>query len=124
MWPNILKCTYNVLNHVSCFALLLVCYTWLLRRVESIQKSYINRMKHYKEMYFLLTYACMSSGIFHPLICDRRKSATETSKGNSGIHTINLASPEYVPYFTIMVAFEDPLASEPSTYTELHDDET
>ncbi len=49
---------------------------------------------------------------------------TETSNGNSGIHTINRASPEYVPYFTIMDAFDDPLASEPSTYTELQEDET
>lgn len=37
---------------------------------------------------------------------------------------MNLARPVYVPYLTMIDAFEEPRASEPSTYTELHDEET
>lgn len=65
-----------------------------------------------------------SSGTFHPLICDNLKSSTLTSNGNSGIHTVNFASPVYVPYFTITEALDEPLISDPSTYTELHDEDT
>lgn len=87
---------------------------------QAIEPKIVNKMGKYKDF----TYGCISSGIFHPLIWERRKSVTETSNGNSGIHTINFASPEYVPYLTIMDAFDDPLASDPSTYTELHDEDT
>lgn len=34
------------------------------------------------------------------------------------------ARPWYVPYLTKTLAFEEPRNSDPSTYTELHDDET
>lgn len=47
-----------------------------------------------------------------------------TSSGNSGIHTINLARLTFVPYLTIIEALDEPRNSEPSTYTELQDDET
>lgn len=37
---------------------------------------------------------------------------------------MNRASPWYVPYLTKTLAFDEPRSSDPSTYTELHDDET
>ncbi|EZA56416.1 hypothetical protein X777_03036, partial [Ooceraea biroi] len=44
--------------------------------------------------------------------------------GNSGIHTVNRAKPVYVPYLTRTDALLEPLISEPSTYTLLHEDDT
>lgn len=73
---------------------------------------------------FFTAYFFASTGIFHPLICDRRKSVTATSSGYSGIQTVNRANPEFEPYFMIIDAFDDPSVSVPSTYTELHDVDT
>lgn len=42
----------------------------------------------------------------------------------SGTHTMKCAVPVYVSYLTMTVAFDEPRISEPSTYTELHDDVT
>jgi len=42
----------------------------------------------------------------------------------SGTHTMKCAVPVYVSYLTITVALDDPRISDPSTYTELHDDVT
>lgn len=60
-------------------------------------------------------YFFKSIGIFHPFICDKRKSVTATSSGYSGIHTVNRANPEFEPYFIIIDAFDDPSVSVPST---------
>lgn len=73
----------------------------------------------YSRPYFLA-----STGIFHPLICDKRKSVTATSNGYSGIHTVKRASPEFEPYLITMDAFDEPSVSVPSTYTELQDVDT
>ncbi len=42
----------------------------------------------------------------------------------SGIHTRKLAVPVNVSYLTRIVALDEPRISDPSTYTELHDDVT
>lgn len=60
-------------------------------------------------------YFFTSTGIFQPLICDKRKSVTATSNGYSGIHTVKRANPELDPYFMTIDAFDDPSVSVPST---------
>lgn len=90
-------------------------------------------MKIAIKIYNAILYAFMTSIKYYvsafqtyyiPLICESRLSSTSISSGYSGIQTVKRASPVYVPYFTITDAFDDPRISEPSTYTELHDDDT
>lgn len=61
------------------------------------------------------THPPWSSGTLHPFTWLSLKSATLTSKGNSGIQTVKRARPVYVPYLTTTEALEDPRISEPST---------
>lgn len=68
--------------------------------------------------------ATCSSATFHPLIWLNLVSPTVISKGNSGIQTVNLARPVYVPYFTRTEALLEPRISVPSTYTLLQEDDT
>lgn len=63
----------------------------------------------------MMTYFLASTGIFHPLICDKRKSVTTTSNESSGIQTVKRANPEFEPYLITIEAFDDPSVSVPST---------
>jgi len=78
----------------------------------------------FSKLRLLLEPAACSSDTFQPFIWLNRVSPTVTSRGNSGIHTVNLAKPVYVPYLTRTDALLEPLISEPSTYTLLQEDDT
>lgn len=78
----------------------------------------------FSKLRLLFALVTCSSGTFQPFIWFSRVSATLTSSGSSGIHTVNLARPVYVPYLTRTDALLEPRISEPSTYTLLHEDDT